>query len=198
MTIFYEAYGNMYVNITNRCPCACEFCIRKEEDGVGEGNYLWLEREPTLDEIKADFDKLDLDSFKDVVFCGYGEPAERIQDIVEISKYIKSKSNKIIRINTNGLSDLIHGEKTAHLLKDVIDVVSISLNAPNAEIYDQRCHPKFGLESYDAMLQFAKDCKNYVPEVVLTVVDCISKEEIEQCRKIAVSLGVTYRVRTFI
>lgn len=198
MTIFYEVYDNIYVNITNKCPCACEFCIRNKEDGVGEDNYLWLEREPIIDEIKADFDSLDMSKYNEVIFCGFGEPLERIDDLVEVAKYIKSKTDKKVRINTNGLSDLIFGEKTAYKLKDAIDSISISLNAPNSDLYNKRCHPIFGEKSFDSMIEFARDCKEYVPEVIMTVVDCIGKDEIEECRKIAESIGVIYRIRTFI
>ncbi|MFY9198797.1 MAG: radical SAM protein, partial [Acutalibacteraceae bacterium] len=77
-------------------------------------------------------------------------------------------------------------------------IVSISLNAPDAKTYEQRCRPSFGEKSFQAMLDFAKDCKEYVPTVILSVVDCIDKEEIEQCRKIAQDVGVNYRIRTFI
>lgn len=198
MTIFYEAYENLYVNLTNKCPCACEFCVRNEEDGVGEGNHLWLEREPTIEEIKKDFGNFDISKYNEIVFCGFGEPLERIEDVVEIAKYIKEKTGKTIRLNTNGLSDLIHGKPTAHLLKGAVDIVSISLNAPDAKTYEQRCHPSFGEKSFQAMLDFAKDCKEYVPTVILSVVDCIDKEEIEKCRKIAQDVGVNYRIRTFI
>lgn len=198
MTIFYEFEDNLYVNLTNRCPCACDFCVRNEGDGVGEGNNLWLQNEPTIDEIKQDFEKFDMSKYGEIVFCGYGEPLERIEEVVEIAKFIKEKTDKTIRINTNGLSDLIHNKPTAQMLKGAIDVVSISLNAPDAKTYDQRCHPSFGEKSFDAMLKFAKDCKSYVPKVILSVVDVIGDKEIEQCRKIAEDIGVEYRVREFI
>lgn len=198
MTIFYEAYENLYVNITNRCPCSCDFCVRNNEDGVGDDNNLWLEREPTVEEIKKDFERFDISKYDEVVFCGFGEPLERIEEVVEVAKYIKEKTGKIIRLNTNGLSDLIHGKPTAYMLKDAIDIVSISLNAPDAKIYEQRCHPSFGEKSFESMINFTQDCKNYVPSVILSVVDCIEEKEIEQCRKIAQDINVEYRVRTFI
>jgi len=198
MTIFYEAYDNLYVNITNRCPCACDFCVRNEEDGVGDGNNLWLESEPTVEEIIKDFERFDISKYGEVVFCGFGEPLERIEEVIQVSKYIKEKTGKIIRINTNGLSDLIHGKPTAQMLKGAIDIVSISLNAPDAKTYDKRCHPSFGEQSFEAMLKFTQDCKKYVPTVILSVVDCIGEQEIEKCRKIAQDIGVEYRVRTFI
>ena len=121
-----------------------------------------------------------------------------MDDILQVAAHIKAKSGVKTRINTNGLSDLIHGEKTAHKLKGLIDSVSISLNATNKEDYFKLVRPKFGIESYDAMLSFAKDCTEYVPEVVMTVVDVVtSKEEQELSRKICESIGVTLRVRPY-
>ncbi|MEG1313548.1 MAG: TIGR04100 family radical SAM protein, partial [Bacilli bacterium] len=198
MTIFYEAYDNLYINITNRCPCSCDFCVRNEADGVGEGNVLWLEHEPTFEEIKADFKKFDMNKYGEIIFCGFGEPLERIDILIETAKFLRENTNKTIRINTNGLSDLINEKPTAHMLEGIVDVVSISLNASNKITYEQICHPSFGQKSFDAMLDFAKDCKKYVPKVVLSVVDTIGKDEIEKCNNIAKNIGVEFRVREFI
>ena len=133
-----------------------------------------------------------------IVFCGYGEPTERLHDLLEVASYIRSKGKTKIRINTNGLSDMINGEKTAHMLKGLIDVVSISLNATNKEDYFKVVRPKFGIGSYEAMLSFAKDCTEYVDEVVMTVVDVVtSKEEQKRSREICESLGVTLRIRPY-
>ena len=133
MTITYEGNNSIYVNMTNRCPCNCVFCLRHNKDHVFNSESLWLEREPTVKEICDNIDSLDLGKYDEVVFCGYGEPTERLHDLLEVAAYIKSKGEKKIRINSNGLSDLINGEKTAHLLKGLIDTVSISLNATNKE-----------------------------------------------------------------
>lgn len=198
MTIFYEVYGNLYLNLTNKCPCACNFCVRNEGDGIEDVDNLWLEYEPTIEEVKNDFENFKECKYDEIVFCGFGEPLERIEDVVEIAKYLKTKTDKPIRINTNGLSDLIHGKKTANMLEGAIDIVSVSLNAPDAKTYQQRCNSSFGEKSYQAMLDFTEDCKKYVPKVILSVVDVIGKEEIEECRKIADQIGVEYRVREFI
>ncbi|MBQ2135385.1 MAG: TIGR04100 family radical SAM protein, partial [Clostridia bacterium] len=163
MTITYPVKKGIYINMTNRCPCACTFCLRQNGDSVYGSDPLWLEREPTIEEVCADIDKWDLKNYEEIVFCGYGEPTERLDDLLEVAKYIKSKSDIKIRINTNGLCDLIHGEKTAHKLKGLIDTVSISLNATNKEDYLKTVRAKFGIDSYEAMLEFTKDCTNYVP-----------------------------------
>ena len=198
MTITYPVKNGIYVNMTNRCPCACVFCLRHNGEGVYGSDSLWLEREPTAEEVCGSIDSWDLTRYNEVVFCGYGEPTERLDDLLKVAAHIKSKSNIKIRINTNGLADLIWNEKTAPKLKGLVDTVSISLNATNKEDYLKVVRPKFGIDSYDAMLRFAKDCTDYVPNVVMTVVDVVtSKEEQELCRKICESVGATLRIRPY-
>ncbi len=198
MTITYPVKNGIYVNMTNRCPCACTFCLRHNGEGVYGSDSLWLEREPSVQEVRDSIDTWDLTQYSEVVFCGYGEPTERLDDLLEVAAYIRSKSDIKIRINTNGLADLIWNEKTAPKLKGLIDTVSISLNATNKEEYYQVVRPKFGMESYDAMLSFTKDCTEYVPNVVMTVVDVVtSKEEQELCREICESVGATLRIRPY-
>lgn len=198
MTITYPVYNGIYVNMTNRCPCACTFCLRQQGPGVYGSEPLWLDREPTVQEVCDNLDTWDLTQYQEVVFCGYGEPTERLYDLLEVAKYIKSKSNIKIRINTNGLADLIWKESTAPKLKGLIDTVSVSLNATNKEDYLKVVRPKFGIESYDAMLKFTKDCTQYVPSVVMTVVDVVtSKQEQEVCRQICQSVGAALRVRPY-
>ena len=198
MTITYPVNKGLYINMTNRCPCNCTFCLRHNAEGVYGSDSLWLDREPTVQEVCDSVDTWDLTQFDEVVFCGYGEPTERLEDLLLVAKYIKAKGDIKIRINTNGLADLIWQKQTAPSLKGLIDTVSISLNTPNQEDYLKVVRPKFGSGSYDAMLRFAKDCTAYVPNVVMTVVDVVtSKEEQEQCRKVCENIGARLRVRPF-
>lgn len=198
MTVTYEGRNSIYVNMTNRCPCACVFCLRHNKDHVFNSDTLWLEREPTVKEVCDSIDAWNLEKYDEVVFCGYGEPTERLDDLLEVAAYVKTNYKKKIRINTNGLSDLINGKKTAHKLKGLIDTISISLNATNKEEYFKIVRPKFGIDSYDSMLKFAKDCTEYVEEVVMTVVDVVtSKEEQERSREICESIGTTLRIRPY-
>lgn len=199
MTITYAAGSSIYINMTNRCPCACTFCLRKNKDYVFDSDSLWLEREPTVKEVCDSLDTWDFSKYSEIVFCGYGEPTERLYDLLEVARYIKNKSNIKTRINTNGLTDLICNESTASKLEGLIDTVSISLNATNKEEYLKVVRPRFGIDSYDAMLKFAKDCTRYVPSVIMTVVDVVtSKEEQELCQKICESVGAKLRVRPYI
>ena len=196
MVILYEVYDNLYVNLTNKCPCACTFCLRQTRDEMNHSGSLWLEREPSVEEVKAEFDKFDMQKYQEVVFCGFGEPTERLEDLLEIAAFVKEKFNKPIRINTNGLSDLIWQKDTAPMYKGLVDTVSISLNTPNKERYYELTRSKFGIDSYDAMLNFAGNVSKYVPHVVLsTVATTLTEEEEKQCAQICEKLGVTYRIR---
>ena len=197
-TITYTVKDGLYLNITNRCPCSCTFCIRNNASSVYGSDPLWLDHEPSLEEICAAIDKRNLEDFKEVVFCGYGEPTERLDVLLEVAAYIHKKSTIPIRINTNGLSDLIHCERTAPKLKGLIDAVSVSLNATDSETYLSLVRPKFGEASFDAMLAFTKDCAQYVPKVRMTIVDTVtSKEEQKKSRALCERLGVELKIRAY-
>jgi radical SAM enzyme (TIGR04100 family) len=197
MIITYETGTGLYVNLTNRCSNACDFCVRSHGETV-YGN-LWLDREPTVEEIKESIFSRDLSAYTEIVFCGYGEPTERLDDLLAVAKHIRSVSDIAIRINTNGLADLICGESTAPKLAGLIDAVSISLNATDREEYLKVVRPRFGIDSYDAMLKFTRDCTRYVPSVVMTVVDVVtSVEEQARCREICESVGATLRIRPYV
>lgn len=195
MTIFYPIGDSLYVNLTNKCPCRCVFCVREEHETVGNNNSLWLDHDPSMEEIKADLERFNLDEYKEIVFCGFGEPMMRMDDLIETAKYIKSKADIKTRINTNGLGDLIHEKNTAECIKDCIDSVSISLNAPDKESYCRVTRPKFGEQSFDAMLKFAEECRDCGINIAFSVVDEITPEEIEKSKELAESLGVKLRVR---
>lgn len=196
MTIVYEVHSGLYVNLTNRCPCACTFCLRQTMDHVGNSGGLWLEHEPTPDEIKDAMRRMDMSKYEEVVFCGFGEPTERLDVLLETAKFVKDNWNLPTRINTNGLGDLVNGESIAPRLAGLIDTVSISLNTPNAGRYFELTRSKFGPKSFDAMLSFARSCVGVVPKVVMTTVDTtITKEEEAQCAAICADIGAVYRIR---
>lgn len=193
-------YGNtVYLNITNACPCDCEFCVRHNTDGLGDMGSLWLDHEPSVEEIKEAIDKFDWNGFTDAVFCGFGEPTCALDKLLKTAEYLKKTKNIKIRLNTNGLSDLINkSENTASRMEGLIDSVSISLNASDARKYDAIVHPSFGESSFDAMIKFTKDCQKYIPSVKMTVVDTIGKDEIDKCKKLCEDNGIDLRVRTYI
>jgi TatD family-associated radical SAM protein len=163
---------------------------------MNHSGSLWLEREPSVEEVKAEFEKFDMTKYREVVFCGFGEPTERLEDLLQVARFVKDTYNKPIRVNTNGLSDLIYQKDTAPLFEGLVDTISISLNTTDKERYYELTRSRFGIESFDAMLRFAGNVKKYVPNVVLSTVDTtLTKEEEAQCRAICESLNVTYRIR---
>lgn len=196
--IVYTYGGSVYMNITNKCPCACTFCIRANGDGLGSADSLWLGKDPSLDEIKAEIDNFDFSPYDEVIYCGYGEPTQALDNLIESARYIKSKYDIKVRLNSNGLADLINGKPTVPLLAEVVDTISISLNAPTAERYAEVSRPKFGLDSFPALVKFAAECKKAIPKVKFTVVDVITKDEIAACQKIADDMQIPLRVRTLI
>ena len=200
MTIVYPVKDGLYVNLTNRCPCACTFCIRNGSDGVYGSDPLWLEREPTVQEIVEAIDAAGPERFSELVFCGYGEPTERLDDMLEAARRVKAAHPELpIRVNTNGLADLIAGESTAQKFAGCVDVLSISLNAATAEEYAALCRPKYGLEAYPALLRFAHEASACVPSVVMTVVatEDMTGEKIAACRAVCEKIGVPLRVREY-
>lgn len=198
MTIFYKFEGKMYINITNGCPCRCVFCIRDNGDSITDNDSLWLEHEPSFEEIAAAFDAFDKTGITDAVFCGYGEPTVRADMIIRTAEYIKANSDMKIRLNTNGLVKLIHPDFDISRFKGLIDSVSISLNAPDAKRYNEVTRPSFGEKSFDVMLDFAVAMKSLCAQVGFTVVDIITEEEIEKCRQIADKLDIPLRVRAYV
>jgi len=195
--IAYESGKGLYINLTNRCPCDCEFCIRKKSEGINAQESLWLTKDPSYNEVIEAIDEKGIDNYEELVFCGFGEPTERLDILLEVAKYIKEKRPVYpIRINTNGLSDLVNGRSTASEFSGLIDSVSISLNATCKEDYLRVCHPKFGIESYDALKQFAVKCKDYVRDVCFTVIDSLSDNDIRECQRVCDELGIRLRVRS--
>ena len=197
MTITYKIGNSLYVNMTNRCSNRCDFCIRNNSDTVGDSGSLWLDHEPTVQEAADDIVK-NAPGCKEIVFCGYGEPLIRLQEIVGVIQKVKPVLNLPVRINTNGQADLIHGRETAKELEGLVDTVSISLNAPDARGYEQICHSDYGEAAFDAIIRYAGDVKQYVPHVVFSVVDVMPAADIEKCRAIADKAGVSFRVREMI
>ena len=202
-TIVYPVYEGLYVNLTNRCSCACTFCIRQSASGVGldgngGANNRWLDHEPSFEEVMAAIEEQDMSRYRELVFCGYGEPTYALDVLKPVAAEVKRRYGLPVRVNTNGQGSLIHGRDIAPEFAGIVDTVSISLNASNAERYYELTRARFGVKSWEAMLIFAQHCQPYVPHVVLTVVDHVeSEEEIAKCRAICEARGLTLRVRPY-
>ena len=188
----------VYVNLTNQCTCACTFCLRSLKE-MAEEHSLWLKKEPSADEVIAELSALPWEKVEEIVFCGFGEPTMRLDVLLEILRWIRAEHRGIkTRLNTNGLSDLFHGRDTAPDFDGLLDTVSISLNASNAERYLELTRSRFGMKSFEAMLAFAEHAKKYVPDVVLTVVDHVEDDgEIARCRELCAARGLRLRVRPY-
>ena len=205
MTIIYPEYNGLYINLTNRCPCACTFCIRQKKDGAEFDNVdsLWLEHEPTaaevIDAIKKEAQTPRFATYKEFVFCGYGEPTEALDVLLEVATFLKANYKLPVRINTNGLGDLINQKSIVPLLAGKIDALSISLNSSNPEIYEKTVRPKFGKAAFPAMLNFAEQAAKVIPKVVLSTVETtITKQDEQECARLCKKIGVTHRIRKFI
>ena len=198
MTISYEVGNNLYINLTNKCPCACTFCIRTHADGAYGSDPLWLEHEPSFSEIFDDLAKRNLTKYDEIVFCGYGEPTERINDVVVVAKALRMIPYRPkLRINTNGLGDLVNGRSVVGELCAVMDTVSVSLNAGTKDEYMAVTRPKFD-NAWEARQKFTSDCvKTGQAEIIMSIVDVIPQEQIDASKKVCESLGATLRIRTF-
>lgn len=194
--ILYTYKNEVYVNLTNKCDCSCTFCIRSHKDGVGDADTLWHKKDPALEEVTAAMDAFDFVGYQELVYCGYGEPTCALENLVASAKYAKEKYGIKVRINTNGLGNLYNGKDIVPELMDAVDVVSISLNAPDEKKYMEVTRPQFE-NAFQGMLDFASECREKGLEVRFTVVDVLPDEEIKASRQLAESMGIGLRVRHF-
>jgi TatD DNase family protein len=190
--IAYIIRNSLYLNITNRCTNKCTFCA-KFKDFTVKGHQLCLEREPDAREVIEAIG--DPSRFDEVVFCGYGEPLLRLDLVKEVASWLK-KQGKIVRINSDGQANMVHQRNILPELDGLVDAISISLNAADAQTYQQHCQSDFGLEGYDAIKRFLIDAKNHIPSVTATTV-ALPGLDIEACRKVATELGVEFKVREY-
>lgn len=190
--VAYPIRDSLYLNITNRCSNACVFCVRNYTDFV-KGHNLRLNQEPTFSEVISALGGLE--KYREVVFCGYGEPTIRLDLLKEVARYLKSK-NVQVRLNTNGQGNLINRRNIVAELVGLIDVVSVSLNVDNGEKYDRLCKSKFGENTFEKVIDFMKECRKRQLKTIITVLD-IPEVDLKRCEKIAGELGVELRVRHY-
>ena len=194
--ILYTYKNEVYVNLTNKCDCSCTFCIRSHKDGVGDADTLWHKKDPALEEVTAAMDAFDFAGYQELVYCGYGEPTCALENLVASAKYAKEKYGIKVRINTNGLGNLYNGKDIVPELMDAVDVVSISLNAPNEKKYMEVTRPQVET-AFEGMLDLSSEFREKGLEVRFTVVDVLPDEEIKASRQLAESMGIGLRVRHF-
>ncbi|OHB47313.1 MAG: hypothetical protein A2106_00615 [Planctomycetes bacterium GWF2_40_8] len=190
--IAYVIRNSLYLNITSLCPNRCVFCSRETVPYV-KGHYLGLEKEPTVEEL---IDAVgDPSRYDEVVFCGFGEPTERLDVLKAVARYLKEKG-ATVRLDTNGLGDLINGRSICEELNGLIDTICISLNTNIEDDYQKLCHSEFNGKAYPSLISFIKKARNFIPDVMVSIVG-VPGIDVDGCRKIAEELGVRFRVREY-
>ena len=197
-TYVYMLDGNLYINLTNKCSNACDFCVRNERSSY-YGNYLWIRHgDPTAEKVIAAANVFgDLSRFKEVVFCGFGEPTYKVAEILTLCDFFHSKGLKT-RLNTNGQGNLINKRDITPELKDKIDFVNISLNASCVEKYQPICRSQYGEAGFAGLIDFAKSCRKNGIACRFSIVDCIGEDEVEACKRLADSVRIPLYVRKYI
>ena len=193
-TYTYQIGDNLYINLTNRCSNRCTFCVREGKETY-EGYALWLKNgEPSVETVISEIG--DPKRYNEIVFCGFGEPTCRLEDMLKICAYVHANGGKT-RLNTNGHGSAVNGRDITPELKGNLDGVNISLNAPDKKQYDKICRPQIA-EAYEELLAFARACKAHGVHAWFSVVDCIGEKNIRKCSKIADTVGIPLRVRPMI
>ncbi len=190
-TIAYALHDNCYLNLTSRCTLRCAFCPKFNGEWEVQGYPLRLQREPDAAEVIAAI--ADPTRYREVVFCGLGEPTLRWPVLIEVAASIKARGGRV-RLNTDGLANLVHGRDVTPELAGRVDAVSVSLNAQDEATYVRHCRPKRA-GAYAAMIDFVMRARQVVPQVTVTAIDGLPGVDIAACAKLADHLGVAFRRR---
>ncbi|MCH4221722.1 MAG: TatD family nuclease-associated radical SAM protein [Eggerthellaceae bacterium] len=187
---------SLYVNLTNRCTNACTFCLRATKRGATSD--LWIDREPSAQEIIASLKQFDLSPLKEVVFCGFGEPTMRLDTLLEIARYIRTTYPSLgVRLNTNGLANAYWKRDVTGDLARVLTSISISLNSSNPQTYLEITKSSIGRPAHREVLAFARACRDRGLPVTMSVVDCIDQTDQEACAALCKAQGWTFRARHY-
>lgn len=192
--VAYRIRTSLYLNITNECTNACVFC-RRQTNPVVKGHDLRLEKDPSVEAIVESIGEHH--GYDEVVFCGYGEPLLRLDVVKQVAQFLRDRGFQNLRINTNGLANLVHGRNIVPELLALVRNFSISLNASSAEEYERLCPSRYGAAAYEEVKRFIRECRERGASVIATVV-AVPGIDIEACRKVAEEeLGVPLRVRAY-
>lgn len=191
--VSYKIRNSLYLNLTNRCTNACVFCAKRNDFHV-KGHLLQLADEPT---VQAVLDEVgDPTAYDEVVFCGFGEPLLRLEEVKAIARALKARGAKI-RINTDGLASRVHGRDVLPELAGLVDALSVSMNAGDAETYARICPNRYGAASFPALLDFLREAPRHVPSVTATAV-ALPGLDTDAIRRLAESIpGIVFRLRPY-
>jgi TatD family-associated radical SAM protein len=189
--IAYRIGSRLYLSITDRCTLDCAFCPKNQGSYKVHEYDLTMDHRPDVDEIIAAIG--DPAAYDEVVFCGYGEPTLRLKVLLEVARFVKAHGGRV-RVNTDGLANLVHKDNVLPLLATCVDTVTVSMNAQNATVYEHHCQPNLA-GSYQAMLQFLEQAPDYIQHVYATAIDGLDGVDIAACERMAQELGVTFRRR---
>ncbi|MBF0190150.1 MAG: YchF/TatD family DNA exonuclease [Magnetococcales bacterium] len=189
----YPIGHSLYLNLTKACTLHCDFCPKWHGAPVVHQYDLSLRRHPGAAQVLQAMG--DFSAYREIVFCGFGEPTLRLDTLLEVASAIKQRGEFRVRINTDGLANRVFGQDVTPRFRGLIDAVSVSLNAQDAATYERLCQPALS-GSYEAVLAFIRAVKAHVPDVTATAIQGLEGVDIEACRRIAeVDLGVRFRVR---
>ncbi|MDH5649343.1 MAG: TatD family nuclease-associated radical SAM protein [Gammaproteobacteria bacterium] len=190
--VAYYLHGNCYLNVSNRCTLRCRFCPKFNHTWEVQGYNLRLTQEPSVAAMLLAVG--DPSNYKEIVFCGLGEPTLRLYDVLKVARAIRARGVRRVRLNTDGLANLVHGKDVTPDLEDHIDALSVSLNAHDSSLYDYHCRPSHE-KSYQAVIDFVLRAKAFVPDITVTAINGLEGVDIAACKKIADDLGVKFRER---
>lgn len=190
--ISYRIGDRLYLSITDRCTLRCRFCPKTLGSREVRGYELSMDHRPSVAEIIASID--DPAAYREVVFCGYGEPTLRLKVLLEVAGWIKAHGGRV-RVNTDGLANRVHKRNVLVQMQGLVDALSVSLNAQNSEVYARHCDPALA-DSFAAVQAFLRDAPRYVADVTATAIDGLDGVDVQACQAIAEHCGVGFRART--
>ncbi len=190
-TISYRIEERLYLSITDRCTLVCGFCPKTLGQPEVKGYDLRMEQRPSVAEIIASIG--DPADYPEVVFCGFGEPTIRLKVLLEVAAFVQSKGGRV-RVNTDGLANLVHKRNVLPELGRCVDALSVSMNVQNRRLYERHCQPALP-GAWEGMLDFLTQAPRYVDEVTATALDGLDGVDIEACARLAARCGVRFRRR---
>ncbi len=203
-SIVYRYKNGLYVNLTNRCPTACVFCVKNTWKMDYRGSNLNLGgADPSPAEVIAlAKEEWAAAPFEEFVFCGYGEPTMRLEAMLTCARMIKNgraaplpRALKV-RLNTNGLANAVWGRNVVPELKGLIDSVHVSLNTADPAQWLALMRPlePWASDGYEKVKEFIREASLLLPEIFVTAVE--DKDiDTEKFKALAERLGAETRIR---